>query len=112
MANLGHDFEPTRTRAENAPNWPCDLNVDMCYAWLHHLYMSMIQIRNVPEDVHRQLKARAALAGMSVSEFLLAEARRSLERPTRGELLARIAERSRTQLSESPVDALGKERQE
>jgi hypothetical protein len=53
----------------------------------------MIQIRHVPDDVHRKLKARAALAGMSLSEYLLAEARRSLERPTRSEILGRIAQR-------------------
>jgi plasmid stability protein len=53
----------------------------------------MIQIRHVPDDVHRKLKARAALAGMSLSEYLLAEARRSLERPTRAEVLERIARR-------------------
>jgi plasmid stability protein len=53
----------------------------------------MIQIRHVPDDVHRRLKARAALAGMSLSEYLLAEARRSLERPTRAEILDRIARR-------------------
>jgi plasmid stability protein len=53
----------------------------------------MIQIRHVPDDVHRKLKARAALAGMALSEYLLAEARRSLERPTRAEILDRIARR-------------------
>jgi antitoxin FitA len=53
----------------------------------------MIQIRHVPDDVHRKLKARAALAGMSLSEYLLAEARRSLERPTRAEILERIGRR-------------------
>ncbi|HEX2483229.1 MAG TPA: hypothetical protein VHQ69_15230 [Methylomirabilota bacterium] len=53
----------------------------------------MIQIRHVPDDVHRKLKARAALAGMSLSEYLLAEARRTLERPTRAEILDRIARR-------------------
>jgi plasmid stability protein len=53
----------------------------------------MIQIRHVPDDVHRQLKARAALAGMSLSDYLLAEARRSLEKPTRAEILDRIARR-------------------
>lgn len=53
----------------------------------------MIQIRHVPDEIHRKLKARAALAGMSLSEYLLAEARRSLERPTRAEILERIAGR-------------------
>ena len=51
--------------------------------------MYTMQIRNVLEDVHRELKARAALAGMSLSEYLLLELRRSLDRPTRAELLRR-----------------------
>jgi antitoxin FitA len=33
----------------------------------------MIQIRHVPEDVHRRLKEQAAQAGMSLSDFLLQE---------------------------------------
>jgi len=56
--------------------------------------MTMIQIRHVPEDVHRRLKARAALEGVSLSELALAELRRSLDRPTRRELLERVASRS------------------
>jgi plasmid stability protein len=55
--------------------------------------MTMIQIRNVPEDVHRRLKARAAMEGMSLSELSLAELRRSLEKPTRRELGERVAAR-------------------
>ena len=50
----------------------------------------MIQIRNVPDALHRKLKARAALAGMTLSDYLLAEIRRTAERPTRHELLQRI----------------------
>jgi len=53
----------------------------------------MIQIRNVPEDVHRRLKARAAMEGLSLSELALAELRRSLERPTRRELLDLVSSR-------------------
>jgi antitoxin FitA len=52
-----------------------------------------IQIRSVPDDVHRQLKARAALDGRSLSDFALAELRRSLERPTREEWLELLATR-------------------
>ncbi len=55
--------------------------------------MKTIQIRNVPDDVHGQLKARAALDGRSLSDFALAELRRALERPTRREWLARLATR-------------------
>lgn len=72
--------------------------------------MSMIQIRGVPEQLHRKLKARAALAGQSLSDYLLAEIRRSLERPTREDLLARIASRARVELKESAADALRAER--
>lgn len=62
-----------------------------------HFYdcrMTMIQIRNVPEDVHRRLKARAALEGVSLSELALTELRRSLDRPTRRELLEQVASRA------------------
>lgn len=58
----------------------------------------MIQIRHVPDDVHRKLKSRAALAGMSLSDYLLAEVRRSLERPTQAEMLERLARRQPVKL--------------
>ena len=53
----------------------------------------MIQIRNVPDSVHRALKARAALEGISLSSYILLYLERVVERPTRAELLARIARR-------------------
>jgi antitoxin FitA len=53
----------------------------------------MIQIRNVPEDVHRALKARAARLGMSLSDYLLAEVAEIAERPTLEEMLERLAAR-------------------
>ena len=52
-----------------------------------------IQIRNVPEDLHRTLKSRAALAGMSLSDYLLQEARKLAERPTIEELRQRLHQR-------------------
>ena len=70
----------------------------------------MIQIRNVPDSIHRKLKARAALAGMSLSDYVLAELRRSLDRPTKDELLARLARRDTVRLPESIPDALRAER--
>jgi plasmid stability protein len=54
----------------------------------------MIQIRNVPDALHRRLKSRAALAGMSVSDYLLGEIRAAAERPTIEELRARLERRS------------------
>ena len=56
--------------------------------------MKLLQIRNVPDEVHRQLKARAALEGRSLSDFALEQLRRSLERPTDEELFARVRARS------------------
>jgi hypothetical protein len=52
-----------------------------------------IQIRNVPEDLHRTLKSRAALAGMSLSDYLLQETRKLAERPTIEELRQRLHQR-------------------
>lgn len=46
----------------------------------------MIQVRNVPEDLHRRLKERGAREGVTLSELA-----RSMERPTRRELLDRLA---------------------
>jgi plasmid stability protein len=51
----------------------------------------MIQIRNVPPELHRRLKARAATEGMSMSDYVLREIRKSLEHPTRAEVLERLA---------------------
>ena len=50
----------------------------------------MIQLRNVPDALHRSLKARAAMAGMSLSDYLLAEIREIAERPTLVELRNRL----------------------
>ena len=71
----------------------------------------MVQVRNVPDDMHRRLKARAALAGMSLSDYILAELRRSLERPTRQELLERIASRPAVKLKPRPAAVVSAERE-
>lgn len=70
----------------------------------------MIQIRNVPDSLHRRLKARSAMAGMSLSDYLLAEIRRLAERPTIEEMLARLQTRPTVTLSESLADAIRAER--
>ena len=49
----------------------------------------MIQIRNVPDDIHRRLKVRAAEAGMSLSDYLLRDIERSARRPTIDEIFER-----------------------
>ncbi len=66
----------------------------------------MIQIRNVPEETHRRLKARAALEGMSMSDYILRELRRLAEKPTLEELRARIAEQPTVELRESAAEAV------
>jgi antitoxin FitA len=71
----------------------------------------MVQIRNVPDEIHRRLKARAAMAGMSISEYLLREIERSLERPTREELLQRLHGREPVELREPVALALAAERE-
>jgi plasmid stability protein len=70
----------------------------------------MIQIRNVPDKLHRKLKARAALLGMSLSDFLLQEMAAVAERPTREELVLRLAERTAVATRQTPTDAVRAER--
>lgn len=71
----------------------------------------MIQLRNVPEGLHRTLKARAAIAGMSLSDYLLAEIRQVAERPTIAELRERLHRRTRVNLPVSAADAVREERE-
>lgn len=63
----------------------------------------MIQIRNVPDDLHRRLKERAAKAGMSLSEYLLSEMGQIAEKPTLPEMMARLAQDDPVELDESPA---------
>ncbi len=70
----------------------------------------MIQIRNVPDALHRKLKSRAALAGMSLSDYLLQQIREVAARPTLEEMRARLARRSPVSVSVDPVRAVRAER--
>lgn len=70
----------------------------------------MIQIRNVPDALHRRLKSRAALAGMSLSDYLLQQIREVAERPTLEEMRARLERRSPVAVSVDPVRAVREER--
>lgn len=51
---------------------------------------TMIQIRNVPDGMHRAAKARAALEGVTLSDFALAALREAVNRPTVAEITVRI----------------------
>ena len=78
---------------------------------IYVLHMAvMIQIRNVPDTLHRKIKSRAALAGMSLSDYLLNEIRQVAERPTLDELRARLERRLETTLAMAPAEAVRAER--
>ena len=55
--------------------------------------MKMLQIRNVPDDLHRALKERAAREGTTMSELVLRELPRLAHDPSPAQVLARIRER-------------------
>ena len=79
----------------------------MCTACEHAGNMSkMIQIRNVPDRLHRRLKSRAAEAGLSLSDYLLSELEDLANRPTAEEMRERLEGRSRIVEGESSVDAV------
>jgi plasmid stability protein len=66
----------------------------------------MIQVRNVPDDLHRRLKVRAAEQGLSLSDYLLRMAEREAETLTIEELTARIRSRRRASTSRPPSEIL------
>lgn len=70
----------------------------------------MVQIRNVPVDLHRRLKARAAIEGLTMSDFVLREIRKALERPTREEVLERLRSRPVRKLRHGAAEAIQAER--
>lgn len=61
--------------------------------WVYIRLMPSVQIRNVPEDIHRTLRARAARAGLSLSDYLLDEITRIAEKPAIADVLARAGKR-------------------
>jgi plasmid stability protein len=62
----------------------------------------MIQIRNVPDDLHRTLKIRAARAGMTLSDYLLSEIELVAAKPTLAEMMERLRGREPVELDEPP----------
>ncbi len=71
---------------------------------------TLIQIRNVPRELHRKVKARAAIEGISMSEYALRELRKAVERPTRAEVLERLGNESPAELRPTPAEAIRAER--
>ena len=72
--------------------------------------MTTLQIRNVPEDVSRILKSRAAKSGQSLSEYALALLKRDALTPTIEELNNRIEARGRVEIGTAAADILRTER--
>lgn len=68
--------------------------------------MSNIQIRNVPPELHRKLKARAAERGMSLSDYLLAQVEEIASIPTPEEMRERLGRLPSPRLSEPPSEVL------
>jgi plasmid stability protein len=71
---------------------------------------AMVQIRNVPSELHRRLKARAATEGLSMSDFVLREVRKALDRPTRQEVLERLLSQPVRRLRRSAAEVIRRER--
>jgi plasmid stability protein len=71
----------------------------------------MIQLRNVPDALHRSLKARAAMAGMSLSDYLLSEIKEIAERPTMVELRDRLHSRKAVTVSLDTARLVREERE-
>ena len=70
----------------------------------------MIQLSHVPDALHRKLKARAAAEGLSLSEYLIREAERLVERPSMAGMRARLAGRRPVATSIRPAQAVRIER--
>ena len=69
-----------------------------------------VQIRNVPSELHRELKARAGIEGMSLSDYLLRELRHALDRPTLDEIRKRLSNRQPVRPRPEPAAAVRAER--
>jgi hypothetical protein len=70
----------------------------------------MIQLRHVPDSLHRQLKARAALSGLPLSDYLIREVRKVAEQPTPEEMRQRLSQREPYRGKLSPTAVLRAER--
>src|SRR5271163_3824908 len=101
----------SNAHASDTRDWePKPSRIDMCSTCKYVRGMAkMIQVRNVPDALHRSLKARAAMAGMSLSDYLLGEFREIAERPTLAELSDRLHSRKAVTL---PLDTARMVREE
>jgi hypothetical protein len=70
----------------------------------------MVQLRHVPDALHRRLKARAALSGLPLSDYLIREVRKIAEQPTSEEMRQRLHQREPYTGRLSPTEAVRAER--
>ena len=70
----------------------------------------MIQLRHVPDALHRQLKARAAMSGLPLSDYLIREVRKIAEQPTPEEMRERLRQREPYRGKISPTEVVRTER--
>ncbi len=70
----------------------------------------MIQLRHVPDALHRRLKARAALSGLSLSEYLIQEVRKIAEHLSAEEMRERLRQRDPFRGKLSPTGVIRAER--
>jgi antitoxin FitA len=73
--------------------------------------MAHIQIRNVPPELHRKLKVRAAEEGLTLSEYMLRQAQRTAEVPTLEDAVRRIRSRKLARLKTPPADLIREDRE-
>jgi len=86
-------------------------SIDMAATCSHVFHMSkMIQIRHVPDALHRRLRSRAALAGMTLSDYLRRELQASTDRLCPAELRERLASLEPVKVRERPATAVRAER--
>lgn len=70
----------------------------------------MIQVRNVPDSLHRELVRRAEVRGMSLTAYIQAILEREVERPSRAEVLAMIRSHNPVDLGEMAVEYIREDR--
>lgn len=70
----------------------------------------MLQVRSVPDEIHRTLKSRAAARGIALSDYALEILRREATRPTQEEMLRRFAALTPVKTRESPATIVRKGR--
>lgn len=78
----------------------------MHFACAYHEFVPNLQVRNVPEDLHRTLKAKAATEGLSLSDFVLSELEKVAKRPTPRELRERLHRREPVRLSPTAAEVI------